>query len=73
MWDTMNILYGWTVTHVAVVRPTKLDVDEAWLVHAVGRSHDDVLVENRPSAEPDVFVVQEKSLKRPDQTSNSWY
>lgn len=42
---------------------TELDVDVAWLVHAVGSSQDDVFVEDGSSTEPSVLLVQEESLK----------
>lgn len=45
-----------------LVSLTKLDVDVACLVHAVGGSQDDVFIEDGSSAEPDVLLVQEESL-----------
>lgn len=46
-----------------LVGVTELDVDVAWLVHAVGSGQDDVFVEDGSSTEPSVLFIQEESLK----------
>lgn len=47
-----------------VVRPTQPDVEVTCLVHAVGGSQDDVLIEDGAAAEASVVFVHEESLKK---------
>lgn len=57
--SSINIWKGKQEVPVWLVGPTNFDYKVTWLVHAVSRSQDDVLGQNRSPTEPNVVLIDQ--------------